>query len=176
MILLNMITFNESTHFVHIVFRFGWITNFLQFCFKDSILFINPTLLTHICYGALAIWDIIQWVFLRILYNKQKHLACIVRPCIPNLKWNVRDGIRVGTIFCVTKYSSLMPFFLRPCVRRNFPIFLFSRVSEKFGCQSLEIFRKKTEFLNSQNFRKKVWKKFGYISSKKCSEIIQKCT
>jgi len=47
---------------------------------------------------------------------------------------------------------------LRPCVRRNFPNFSFSRVSEKFGCRSSEIFRKKTEFLNSQNFRKKVRK------------------
>jgi hypothetical protein len=46
---------------------------------------------------------------------------------------------------------------LRPCVRWNFSNFLFLRVSETFGCQSLEIFRKKTEFLNSQNFHKKVW-------------------
>ncbi len=37
-------------------------------------------------------------------------------------------------------------------VRRNFPNFLFSRVLEMFGCWSLEIFQKKTEFLNSRNF------------------------
>jgi len=49
--------------------------------------------------------------------------------------------------------------FLRPCVRQNFPNFLFSRVSEKFGCRSSEIFRKKTEFLNLRNFREKIWKK-----------------
>jgi len=28
---------------------------------------------------------------------------------------------------------------LRPCVRRNFPNLSFSRVSEKFGCRTLEI-------------------------------------
>jgi len=33
------------------------------------------------------------------------------------------------------------------------------QVSEKFGCRSSEIFRKKTEFSNSQNFHEKVWKK-----------------
>jgi len=48
---------------------------------------------------------------------------------------------------------------VRPCVRQNFPNFSFSRVSEKFGCRSSEIFRKKTEFLNSQNCCEKVWKK-----------------
>ncbi len=50
---------------------------------------------------------------------------------------------------------------VRPCVRQNFPNFLFLRVSEMFGCQSLEIFWEKTEFSNSRNFRKKVQKKFG---------------
>ncbi len=64
-------------------------------------------------------------------------------------------------------------FLIRPCVRGDFPKFLFLRVSEKFGYQSLEIIQKKTEFSNSQNFReniqKKVWKfkfgkKFGYYS------------
>jgi len=68
--------------------------------------------------------------------------------------------------------SPLRPL-LRPCVRRDFPNFLFLRVSEKFGCQSTEFFRKKPEFSNSQNFcekvQKKVWKfkfgkKFGYYS------------
>jgi len=48
---------------------------------------------------------------------------------------------------------------VRPCVRRNFLNFSFLRVSEKFGCQSSEIFWKKLEFSNSQNFREKVWKK-----------------
>jgi len=52
-----------------------------------------------------------------------------------------------------------MGFKLRPCVRWNFLNFSFSWVSEKFGCQSSKIFRKKTEFSNSQNFREKVWKK-----------------
>jgi len=49
---------------------------------------------------------------------------------------------------------------LRPCVRQDFLNFLFLWVSEKFGCWSLEIFWKKTEFLNSRNFRKKLklWK------------------
>ncbi len=39
-----------------------------------------------------------------------------------------------------------------------FRTFSFLRVSEKFGCRSLEIFQKKTEFSNSRNFHKKVWK------------------
>jgi len=41
---------------------------------------------------------------------------------------------------------------LRPCVRRNFPNFLFLRVSEKFGCRSLEIFRKKRNFWTRKTF------------------------
>jgi len=62
---------------------------------------------------------------------------------------------------------------VRPCVRQNFPNFLFSRVSEKFGCQSSEFFGKKLKFSKSRNFREKVWKKvqkfkfgkkFGYYS------------
>jgi len=52
---------------------------------------------------------------------------------------------------------------VRPCIRRNFPNVLFSRVSEKFSCQSSEIFRKKPEFSNSQNFRKKVRKLFKNV-------------
>jgi len=48
---------------------------------------------------------------------------------------------------------------LRPCVRRKFPNFSFSRVSEMFGFRSSEIFRKKLEFSNSRNFRVKVRKK-----------------
>jgi len=39
---------------------------------------------------------------------------------------------------------------LRPCVRQNFPNFLFLWVSENFGCRSSEIFRKKLEFSNSE--------------------------
>jgi hypothetical protein len=54
---------------------------------------------------------------------------------------------------------NLVTCFIRPCVRQNFPNFSFSRVWEMFGCQSSEIFRKKTEFLNSQNFCEKVCKK-----------------
>ncbi len=58
--------------------------------------------------------------------------------------------------------SFLGGFQLKLCVRQNFPNFLFSRVSEKFGCRSSEIVQKKKEFLNSQNFCEKVWKfKFG---------------
>ncbi len=41
-----------------------------------------------------------------------------------------------------------------------------------FGYQSSELFGKKTEFSNSQNFCKKVWKKFGNLSS----DINQNCT
>ncbi len=43
-----------------------------------------------------------------------------------------------------------------------------------FGFQISEIFRKKTEFSNSRNFREKVRKKFGNLSSEKSSVIIQK--
>ncbi len=61
---------------------------------------------------------------------------------------------------------------IRPCIRQNFPNFSFLRDSEMFGCQSSEIFRKKTEFLNSWNFCEKVRKfKFG-----KSSDINQNCT
>jgi len=56
---------------------------------------------------------------------------------------------------------------LRPCVRRKFLNVLFSRVSEMFGFRSSEIFRKKPEFSNSRNFREKVRKKFGNLSSEK---------
>jgi hypothetical protein len=48
---------------------------------------------------------------------------------------------------------------IRPCVRRKFSNFSFSRVSEMFGFRSSEIFRKKPEFSNSRNFCEKVWKK-----------------
>jgi len=43
-----------------------------------------------------------------------------------------------------------------------------------FGFRSSEIFRKKTEFLNSRNFRKKVRKKFRNLSLEKSSVIIWK--
>jgi len=75
-------------------------------------------------------------------------------------------------------------FFVRPCVRRKFPKFSFSRVWEKFDFRSSEIFRKKMEFLNSRNFRKKVRKKilkfkFGkkfryYWNCRTISKILKK--
>ncbi len=49
---------------------------------------------------------------------------------------------------------------LRPCVRRNFTNFLFSRVSEMFGCWSLE----KPEFSNLRYFCKKVRKKVRILT------------
>jgi len=52
---------------------------------------------------------------------------------------------------------------LRPCVRRNFLSFLFSRVSEMFGCQSLEIFRKNWNFWTHET-QKKVWILFKNVS------------
>jgi len=63
---------------------------------------------------------------------------------------------------------------VRPRVRRKFPNFSFSRVSDMFGFRSPEIFRKKTEFSNSRNFRVKVRKKVRNSSSVKNSVIIQK--
>jgi hypothetical protein len=64
-------------------------------------------------------------------------------------------------IFCHFQFlmGRLCIWIVRLCVRRNFPNFLFSQVLEMFGCRSLEIFQKKTEFSNSQNFCKNVWKK-----------------
>ncbi len=62
---------------------------------------------------------------------------------------------------------------LRPCVRRNFPNFSFSRVSEKFGYRSSEIFWKKPEFPNFGNFREKVRKKFGNLSSEKVRKLFK---
>jgi len=57
-----------------------------------------------------------------------------------------------------------MAFELRPCDRQDFPNFSFLRVSEKFGCRSSEIFRKKNGIFE-------LAKKFG-----KSLDIIQKCT
>jgi len=45
-----------------------------------------------------------------------------------------------------------------------------------FGCQSLEIFWKKTDFLNSWNFCEKVQKKVGKFKFGKGSDINQNCT
>jgi len=47
-----------------------------------------------------------------------------------------------------------MTYQLRPCVRRKFPNFLFSRVSEIFGFRSSEIFWKKPEIWKFRTFRK----------------------
>jgi len=66
---------------------------------------------------------------------------------------------------------------IRPCVRRNFPNFSFSRVSEMFSCRSSdsEIFQKKMEFLNPRKFREKVLKKVRKFKFGKSSDIIRKC-
>jgi len=51
---------------------------------------------------------------------------------------------------------------LRPCVWQKFPNFSFSRVSEMFGFQSLEFFRKNPNFSNSLVKKPCFWvKKFG---------------
>ncbi len=66
---------------------------------------------------------------------------------------------------------------IRPCIRQNFPNFLFSRVSEMFGCQSSEFFWKKTEFLNSRNFFvKMLGKKFENLISEISLGINRNCT
>jgi len=64
--------------------------------------------------------------------------------------------------------SNNLTFELRPCVRRKFPNFSFSRVSEMFGFRNSEIFRKKTEFPNFGNFRKKVQKKVRKLLENVC--------
>jgi len=62
---------------------------------------------------------------------------------------------------------------VRPCIRRNFPNFLFSRVSELFGCRS---FGKNRNFRTREIFAKKFGKKFGNLSLEKGSDINQNCT
>ncbi len=72
---------------------------------------------------------------------------------------------------------------VRPCERRKFPYFLFSRVSEMFGFRSSEIFWKYPVFSNSQKFCEKVQKKvrklkfgnnFKYYSNFKSNSKISK--
>jgi len=67
---------------------------------------------------------------------------------------------RSAFFFCSTTLGSFpVNFLVRPCVRRNFPNFSFSRVSEKFGRRNLEIFQKsrkndvKIELRKSQKTR-----------------------
>jgi len=60
---------------------------------------------------------------------------------------------------------------LRPCVRQNFPNFLFSRVLKMFGCQSSEKFWKNWNFWTRKIFAKKFGK-----SLEKSSDINQNCT
>jgi hypothetical protein len=57
---------------------------------------------------------------------------------------------------------------IRPCIRWNFPNFLFSCVSEMFSSQNSKKFWKKEEFLNLQNFRKKFWKKVQILTKIVC--------
>ncbi len=47
----------------------------------------------------------------------------------------------VHKLVCLKQPKSVQPAQLRPCVRRKFPNYSFSRVSEKFGNRSTEIFR-----------------------------------
>ncbi len=58
---------------------------------------------------------------------------------------------------------------LRPCVRQNFPHFLFWRVSEQFGFRSSEIFWKYLVFSNSQKFCENSSEISSEISSEKIS-------
>jgi len=66
---------------------------------------------------------------------------------------------------------------IRPCFRRNFPNFLFSRVSEMFGCRSLKFFfGKNRNFWTREIFTKKFGKKFRNLSSEKSLGINRSCT
>jgi len=66
--------------------------------------------------------------------------------------------------------------YLRPCIRRNFPNFLFSQVLEMFGCRSLKFFWKKWNFWTRKILAKKIGKKFGNLSLEKSLDINQNCS
>jgi len=70
----------------------------------------------------------------------------------------VISGVKTNWLLSPLSRKSI---FVRPCVRRNFPNFSFSRVSEMFGCRSSEIFGEKWNFRTRGIFAKKFGKKFG---------------
>ncbi len=76
---------------------------------------------------------------------------CEFQPWYPNF-WRIPN-------FCKAENKVEWSLKIRPCERQKFPNFLFSRVSEMFGFQSSENFRKYPVFSNSWKFREKVRKK-----------------
>ncbi len=90
------------------------------------------------------------------------------------LVWHQTNNGLTITNYCVfnRKQCHICVLALMPYVRQNFPNFSFSRVSEMFGCQSSEIFRKKNRIFELAKFLRK----FGNLSSEKSSGINWNCT
>jgi len=125
----------------------AWVNT--EFCFKISSADVHFS--GHLCCR------------LHFFVNLRPHVICDIFHLLGGavfLYWNW-DSLLWWIVNI--SYSRLMWSFwvitLRPCVRRKFPNFSFSRVSEMFGFRSSEIFWKKNGIFELAEFSRKTLEK-----------------